>query len=81
VTRNYVIATACGKGRRPATVVTQASPDESDPELAGLTSLTALVAAGQLRVEVDTVLSLEQVAKAHEIGQTGRTKGKIVLTL
>ncbi|MGB2570969.1 NADP-dependent oxidoreductase [Micromonospora citrea] len=52
-----------------------------EPDSAGLTSLADLVSAGQLRVEVDTVLPLEQVAKAHEIGQTGRTKGKIILTL
>jgi NADPH:quinone reductase-like Zn-dependent oxidoreductase len=44
-------------------------------------SRPGLVDDKRLRVEVDTVLPLEQVAKAHEIGQTGRTKGKIVLTL
>lgn len=48
---------------------------------AGLTSLAGLADTGQLRVEVDTVIPIEQVAKAHEIGQTGRTKGKIILTL
>lgn len=52
-----------------------------EPDNAGLTSLANLVSTGQLRVEVDTVLPLEQAAKAHEIGQTGRTKGKIILTL
>ncbi|WP_036375519.1 NADP-dependent oxidoreductase [Micromonospora sp. ATCC 39149] len=52
-----------------------------EPDAAGLTSLAGLVGTGQLRVEVDTVLPLDQVAKAHEIGQTGRTKGKIILTL
>lgn len=52
-----------------------------EPDSAGLTSLAGLVDTGQLRVEVDTVLPLERVAKAHEIGQAGRTKGKIILTL
>ncbi|MGK5671853.1 NADP-dependent oxidoreductase [Micromonospora sp. URMC 106] len=52
-----------------------------EPDSAGLTSLAGLVGAGQLRVEVDTVLPLEQVATAHEIGQAGRAKGKIILTL
>ncbi|PWU46054.1 NADPH:quinone reductase [Micromonospora globispora] len=52
-----------------------------EPDGAGLTSLAGLVDTEQLRVEVDTVLPLEQVAKAHEIGQTGRTKGKVILTL
>ncbi|MFG3706438.1 NADP-dependent oxidoreductase [Micromonospora sp. NPDC047670] len=52
-----------------------------EPDSAGLTSLAGLVGTGQLRVEVDTVLPLEQVVTAHEIGQAGRAKGKIILTL
>jgi NADPH:quinone reductase-like Zn-dependent oxidoreductase len=50
-----------------------------EPDHAGLASLALLADTGQLRVEVHTVLPLEQVAKAHEIGQTGRTTGKIIL--
>jgi NADPH:quinone reductase-like Zn-dependent oxidoreductase len=34
-----------------------------------------------LRAEIDTVLPLEQAAKAHERGETGRTTGKIALTV
>nr|WP_236718625.1 zinc-binding dehydrogenase [Actinoplanes sp. TFC3] len=52
-----------------------------EPDSAGLASLVDLVDKGHLRVEVDTVLPLEQVAKAHEIGQAGHTKGKIILKL
>ncbi|GAA1306919.1 NADPH:quinone reductase [Planotetraspora silvatica] len=52
-----------------------------EPDLASLKAIAALVEAGRLRVEIDTVLPLEQAAKAHERGETGRTTGKIVLTV
>ena len=44
-------------------------------------AIAALVETGRLRVEIDTVLPLEEAAKAHELGETGRTTGKIVLTV
>jgi NADPH:quinone reductase-like Zn-dependent oxidoreductase len=50
-----------------------------EPDYAGMKAIAGLVEAGQLRAEVDTVLPLEQAAKAHEHGETGRTTGKIVL--
>lgn len=52
-----------------------------EPDHAGMKAIAALVEAGQLRPEVAVVLPLDQVARAHEIGQTGRTTGKIVLTV
>ncbi|WP_019890517.1 NADP-dependent oxidoreductase [Streptomyces purpureus] len=52
-----------------------------EPDYAGLRALTALIEQGRLRVEVDTVLPLAEAAKAHELGETGRTRGKIVLTV
>jgi NADPH:quinone reductase-like Zn-dependent oxidoreductase len=52
-----------------------------EPDLAGLKAITALVEAGDLRVELDTVLPLEDAAKAHELGETNRATGKIVLTV
>lgn len=52
-----------------------------EPDGHALEELAALVESGKLRVEVDTVLPLEQAAKAHEIGETGRVRGKIVLTV
>ncbi|MGW7369884.1 zinc-binding dehydrogenase [Streptomyces sp. NPDC054841] len=52
-----------------------------EPDHSGLKEIAALVESGGLRVEIDTVLPLEQAAKAHEIGESGRTKGKIVLTV
>ncbi|XTZ15746.1 NADP-dependent oxidoreductase [Micromonospora echinospora] len=52
-----------------------------EPDHAGMRAIAALVEAGQLRPEVAVALPLDQVAKAHEIAQTGRTTGKIVLTV
>jgi NADPH:quinone reductase-like Zn-dependent oxidoreductase len=52
-----------------------------EPDHAGLEGLAALVDAGQLRVHLETVLPLEQAARAHELGESGRTTGKIVLSL
>ncbi|MGH9212535.1 MAG: NADP-dependent oxidoreductase [Acidimicrobiales bacterium] len=52
-----------------------------EPDHAGLEQLAALVDAGQLRVEVDTVFPLADAAKAHELGERGRTRGKIVLAV
>ncbi|MGW2013390.1 NADP-dependent oxidoreductase [Streptomyces sp. NPDC001927] len=52
-----------------------------EPDYAGLLALAALVEAGQLRPEVDTVLPLAEAAKAHALGESGRTRGKLVLTV
>ncbi|MFD3696932.1 NADP-dependent oxidoreductase [Streptomyces sp. NPDC058646] len=52
-----------------------------EPDRAGLTEIASLVDSGRLRVEVDAVLPLEEAARAHELGEGGRTRGKIVLTV
>ncbi|WP_249346746.1 NADP-dependent oxidoreductase [Microbispora sp. H11081] len=52
-----------------------------EPDYAGMRAIAALVETGRLRAEIDTVLPLEEAAKAHERGETGRTTGKIVLTV
>ncbi|NUT39850.1 MAG: NADP-dependent oxidoreductase, partial [Thermoactinospora sp.] len=52
-----------------------------EPDNAAMATIAELVEAGRLRVKVDTVLPFEQVAKAHELGESGRTSGKIVLTV
>ncbi|MFF3245810.1 NADP-dependent oxidoreductase [Streptomyces sp. NPDC002870] len=52
-----------------------------EPDNGGLKEIAALIEARKLRVHVDTVLPLEQAGKAHEIGEAGRTTGKIVLTV
>lgn len=52
-----------------------------EPDRADLETLTALVVAGKLRVHVDTTFPLSEVVEAHRRLETGRSKGKIVLTL
>ncbi|XVQ16221.1 zinc-binding dehydrogenase [Spirillospora sp. CA-255316] len=52
-----------------------------EPDQQGLKELAALAEAGRLRAELDTVVPLEEAAKAHERGETNRTAGKIVLTV
>ncbi|MEU6126061.1 NADP-dependent oxidoreductase [Streptomyces sp. NPDC047123] len=50
-----------------------------EPDRAGLLEIARLVDEGKLRAEIDTVLPLEDAAKAHAYGEQGRTQGKIVL--
>jgi NADPH:quinone reductase-like Zn-dependent oxidoreductase len=52
-----------------------------EPDLGGLTAILALVAEGRLRPVIDTTLPLAEAAKAHELGETNRAAGKIVLTV
>ncbi|MFB9630504.1 NADP-dependent oxidoreductase [Nonomuraea helvata] len=52
-----------------------------EPDQAAMRALAALVEAGKLRVEIAAVLPLAEAAKAHELGETNRTTGKIVLTV
>ncbi|TDD93556.1 NADP-dependent oxidoreductase [Actinomadura rubrisoli] len=52
-----------------------------EPDFAAMTEIAALAEAGLLRAEIDTVLPLEDAARAHERGETGRVSGKIVLTV
>jgi len=40
-----------------------------------------LIDSGQLRVHVQTTLPLAEAAKAHQLLESGRTTGKIVLTI
>ncbi|GAB2821505.1 NADP-dependent oxidoreductase [Lentzea nigeriaca] len=55
------------------------SPILVEPDRAGLEAITALVESGDLRVHVDATFPLEDAGKAHALGETGRTQGKIVL--
>ncbi|MFD8542232.1 NADP-dependent oxidoreductase [Streptomyces sp. NPDC059649] len=52
-----------------------------EPDQQGLREISALVEDGRLRVIVDAACPLEQAAEAHALGETGRTTGKIVLTV
>lgn len=46
---------------------------------AGMCAIADLLAAGKLRPEIAGVFPLEESAKAHELGETNRTTGKIVI--
>jgi NADPH:quinone reductase-like Zn-dependent oxidoreductase len=50
-----------------------------EPDHAGMLALAGLVDAGKLRVEVAEVVPLAEAARAHELGESNRTTGKIVL--
>ncbi|MDI2130671.1 NADP-dependent oxidoreductase [Yinghuangia seranimata] len=52
-----------------------------EPDHHGLEEITALVESGRLRVIADEVFPLERAADAHRAGETGRTTGKIVLSV
>ncbi|NEE32070.1 zinc-binding dehydrogenase, partial [Streptomyces sp. SID7982] len=40
-----------------------------------------LVRAGELRAHVEAAFPLAEAAKAHALGETGRTTGKLVLVV
>ncbi|WP_055601272.1 NADP-dependent oxidoreductase [Streptomyces aureus] len=52
-----------------------------EPDHLGLREIAALVEQGRLRPVVDLVVPLAEAAKAHTIGEQGRTTGKIVLSV
>jgi NADPH:quinone reductase-like Zn-dependent oxidoreductase len=70
----YLAEEARRRGRRAGFLLVQ-------PDHAGLRSLADLVDRGELRVVVDTVVPLDEVAKAHELVATGRSAGKVVLSV
>jgi NADPH:quinone reductase-like Zn-dependent oxidoreductase len=51
-----------------------------EPDRAGLDAIAELAAAGALRPHVSHTFPLADAARAHELGETGRTQGKLVLT-
>ena len=51
-----------------------------EPDAEGLKALARMVDSGELRPHVSAVLPLSDARAAHELGETGRTTGKIVLT-
>jgi NADPH:quinone reductase-like Zn-dependent oxidoreductase len=52
-----------------------------EPDQVGLEALAALVADGRLRPHVEHAIPLDEAAKAHELVESGRTQGKIVLVV
>ena len=52
-----------------------------EPDYASLEALAALVEEGRLRPHVEHAIPLAEAAKAHELIESGSTRGKIVLTV
>ena len=50
-----------------------------EPDLEALTAIRSLVVDGRLHPVVDAELPLAEAAKAHELGESNRVSGKIVL--
>jgi len=57
----------------------RATPFLVEPDGTALTRIAELIDAGTIRVEVEDVFPLAEVARAHTRGQAGRTRGKLVL--
>jgi NADPH:quinone reductase-like Zn-dependent oxidoreductase len=53
----------------------------SRPDPAQLARIGELVAAGDVRVEIADVIPLAEVQRAHELSESGHTRGKIVLAV
>ncbi|NEC10971.1 NADP-dependent oxidoreductase [Streptomyces sp. SID8014] len=67
-------ARAAERGARMVTMLVEA-------DHAGMNVVADLVAAGALRPRIEEVFPLAEAAAAHRRGETGRTTGKIVLTV
>lgn len=52
-----------------------------DSSRADLGSIAELAESGQLRATIAATFSLDKIADAHRLGETGRTAGKIVITM
>nr|WP_198151347.1 NADP-dependent oxidoreductase [Kibdelosporangium sp. MJ126-NF4] len=48
---------------------------------AGMAAIAALAESGQVRPEIAATFPLAEAAKAHALGETGRTAGKLVLVV
>lgn len=52
-----------------------------EADQAGMRAISDLVTAGSLRAVIEATYPLEQSGKGHELGDTGRVTGKVVLTV
>lgn len=52
-----------------------------EPDRTGMEAIAGLAATGALRAHVARTFPLDQASGAHELGETGRTQGKLVLTV
>ncbi|MDJ1133042.1 zinc-binding dehydrogenase, partial [Streptomyces iconiensis] len=67
------LATAAGRAG------VRTSPLLVEPDAAALTAIAGLVDAGAVQVEIERAFALEEAAEAHRLGETNRTRGKLVL--
>ncbi|HEV2993664.1 MAG TPA: NADP-dependent oxidoreductase [Acidimicrobiia bacterium] len=74
--RAVTIAASPDQARRDDVTVSGSS---NTVTRARLEDAAGLVASGQVRVEVSARLPLDEAARAHELIETGHTRGKIVL--
>ena len=51
------------------------------PSSEQLARIAERVAAGEVHVEITEVLPLTEVQRAHELSESGHTRGKIILTV
>jgi NADPH:quinone reductase-like Zn-dependent oxidoreductase len=51
------------------------------PSAQQLASINRLIEAGKLNIHIEKVLPLTEVKKAHQLSESGRTRGKIVLQI
>jgi NADPH:quinone reductase-like Zn-dependent oxidoreductase len=65
---------ALERGVRAELLVMSPSPEQ-------LTRIGQLVASEEVHVELSELLSLAEVRRAHELSESGHTRGKIVLTI
>ncbi|MBC3843166.1 NADP-dependent oxidoreductase [Streptacidiphilus sp. 4-A2] len=52
-----------------------------EADQAGMRAISDLAVAGKLRAVIEATYPLEHAAKGHELGDTGRVTGKVVLTV
>jgi NADPH:quinone reductase-like Zn-dependent oxidoreductase len=52
-----------------------------EPDRTGMEAIAELAATGALRPHVSQTFPLAEAARAHEVGETGRTQGKLVLAV
>jgi NADPH2:quinone reductase len=51
------------------------------PNPGQLARIAELVAAGEVHVEIAATFPLQEVQRAHEMSESGHTRGKIILVM
>jgi len=62
------------RGARAELLVASPSPEN-------MAKIAELIEGGEVRIEISETLPLDEIRKAHELSESGRTRGKIVITL